>query len=49
VRSLVERARFLNVKEEEGFSLSEMMVTITIMMIVFLALYSLFGERQVGP
>jgi type II secretory pathway component PulJ len=42
VRSLVERARFLNVKEEEGFSLSEMMVTITIMMIVFLALYSLF-------
>src|SRR5215203_5949018 len=34
------KERFL--KEERGFTLSEMMVTITIMMIVFLALYSLF-------
>jgi Tfp pilus assembly protein PilW len=32
--------RFL--KEETGFTLSEMMVTITIMMIVFFALYSIF-------
>ena len=34
------RTRFL--KEERGFTLVEMMVTITIMMIVFFALYSMF-------
>ena len=34
------KERFL--KEERGFTLSEMMVTITIMMIVFFALYSIF-------
>jgi len=36
----VNRARF--VREESGFSLPEMLVTITIMMVVFFALYSIF-------
>jgi hypothetical protein len=40
VRRVTTRMRFL--KEETGFTLSEMMVTITIMMIVFFALYSIF-------
>ncbi|MBD0327788.1 MAG: prepilin-type N-terminal cleavage/methylation domain-containing protein, partial [Pyrinomonadaceae bacterium] len=37
---VVIRARFL--KEERGFSLPEMLVTIVIMMVVFFALYSVF-------
>jgi prepilin-type N-terminal cleavage/methylation domain-containing protein len=40
VRRPVNKARF--VKEESGFSLPEMLVTITIMMVVFFALYSIF-------
>jgi len=40
VRPVVLKARFL--KEERGFTLSEMLVTITIMMVVFFALYSVF-------
>jgi len=40
VRPVVIRARFL--KEERGFTLSEMLVTIVIMMVVFFALYSVF-------
>ena len=40
VRPIVIKARFL--KEERGFTLSEMMVTIVIMMVVFFALYSVF-------
>src|SRR5215203_4405921 len=37
---VVIRERFL--KEEKGFSLPEMLVTIVIMMVVFFALYSVF-------
>jgi hypothetical protein len=40
VRAAIVRTRFF--KEEGGFTLSEMMITITIMMIVFFALYSVF-------
>ena len=40
MRVAIMRTRFL--KEEGGFTLSEMLVTITIMMIVFFALYSIF-------
>src|SRR5215203_1162674 len=40
VTPVVMKERLL--KEETGFTLSEMMVTITIMMIVFFALYSIF-------
>src|SRR5829696_9780682 len=40
VRVATTRTRFL--KEEGGFTLSEMLVTIMIMMIVFFALYSIF-------
>ena len=40
MRSVVKRVRFL--KEERGFSLPEMLVTIIIMMVVFFALYSVF-------
>ena len=40
MRPVVIRARFL--KEEGGFTLPEMLVTITIMMVVFFALYSVF-------
>ena len=40
MRAVVIKARFL--KEERGFTLSEMLVTIIIMMVVFFALYSVF-------
>jgi len=40
VKPVVIRERFL--KEERGFSLPEMLVTIVIMMVVFFALYSVF-------
>jgi prepilin-type N-terminal cleavage/methylation domain-containing protein len=40
VRPVVIRARLL--KEERGFTLSEMLVTIVIMMVAFFALYSVF-------
>jgi len=40
VRPVVLKARFL--KEERGFTLSEMLVTMVIMMVVFFALYSVF-------
>jgi prepilin-type N-terminal cleavage/methylation domain-containing protein len=40
VRPVVIRERFL--KEERGFSLPEMLVTIVIMIVVFFALYSVF-------
>ncbi len=40
MRPVVIRARFL--KEERGFTLPEMLVTIVIMMVVFFALYSVF-------
>ena len=40
MRPVAIKARFL--KEERGFSLPEMLVTIVIMMIVFFALYSVF-------
>ena len=40
MRPVVIRERFL--KEERGFSLPEMLVTIVIMMVVFFALYSVF-------
>jgi prepilin-type N-terminal cleavage/methylation domain-containing protein len=40
VRPVVIKARFL--EEERGFTLSEMLVTIVIMMVVFFALYSVF-------
>jgi len=40
VRPVAIKARFL--KEEGGFSLPEMLVTIVIMMVVFFALYSVF-------
>ena len=40
VRTVVVRARFL--KEERGFTLTEILVTIIIMIVVFFALYSIF-------
>jgi prepilin-type N-terminal cleavage/methylation domain-containing protein len=40
VRTVVTQGRFL--KEEKGFTLPEMMVTVMIMIVVFLALYSIF-------
>ena len=40
MRAVVIKVRFL--KEERGFTLTEMMVTIMIMMVVFFALYSVF-------